>query len=122
MKSLIPTLATAMFAITAVLVTAPGSARADDAVEAGKKIFMTRCQTCHGATGVGDGPASAALNPKPRNFTDKAWQESVTDEKIMNTFQKGGAAVGLSPMMPPHPDLRGEKAKAIVAFIRSLGK
>lgn len=122
MKSLIPTLATAIFVMTAVLVTAPASARADETVEAGKKIFMTRCQTCHGATGVGDGPASAALNPKPRNFTDKAWQESVTDEKIMNTFQKGGAAVGLSPMMPPHPDLQGEKAKAIVAFIRSLGK
>ena len=120
MKSLIPTLSVLVFALAAVLVTSP--AHAEDPVAAGKKIFMVRCQTCHGATGVGDGPASASLKPKPRNFTDKAWQESVTDEKIMNTFQKGGAAVGLSPMMPPHPDLKGEKAKAIVAFIRSLGK
>lgn len=34
-----------------------------------QQIFATNCQTCHGATGKGDGPASYLLFPKPRDFT-----------------------------------------------------
>jgi hypothetical protein len=68
-------------------------------------IFSTRCSTCHGTTGHGDGPAAQALNPKPRNYTDPAWQKSVTDEQIKKTIVEGGAAVGKSPLMVPNPDL-----------------
>lgn len=32
---------------------------ADDAVEAGRKVFQRRCQTCHGVTG----PADSTLGP-----------------------------------------------------------
>src|SRR4051812_35376228 len=61
-----------------------------------KEVFTTRCATCHGVTGHGDGPASGALNPKPRNYTDGAWQKSVTDDQIKKTILYGGAAVGKS--------------------------
>jgi len=39
---------------------------------AGKQIYGTICVTCHGATGRGDGPAAAALTPKPANYTTSA--------------------------------------------------
>lgn len=36
----------------------------------GKQIYDDKCAACHGASGKGDGPAAAALNPKPANLTD----------------------------------------------------
>lgn len=36
----------------------------------GKALFDDKCASCHGATGKGDGPAAAALNPPPADFTD----------------------------------------------------
>lgn len=89
-----------------------------------KQIFAMRCQTCHGPNGAGDGPGSAALDPKPRNFQDREWQASVDDDHIATIIQYGGAAVGKSPGMPGNPDLmsRPELVKALVAVVRSLGK
>lgn len=80
-----------------------------------KEIFAQRCTPCHGATGAGDGPASATLNPKPRMFTDPEWQKSVTDEHIEKIVKFGGAAVGKSAAMPSNPDLTDP---AVVAGLR----
>ena len=61
---------------------------------------------CHGESGKGDGPASVALNPKPRNYTDKEWQKTVTDEQIKEDDRGGGgASMGKSPLMPAQADL-----------------
>ena len=87
-----------------------------------KEIFAGRCTPCHGPQGRGDGPASAALTPKPRNFTDATWQDKVTDEHIERIVLYGGAAVGKSPAMPPNPDLDQYPGiiKGLRAHIRSL--
>jgi len=84
--------------------TAPPAAGGDAKAQA-KQIFMQRCVPCHGATGQGDGPASATLNPKPRKYADPEWQASVTDDYIEKIIKFGGAAVGKSPAMPNNPDL-----------------
>lgn len=87
-----------------------------------KQVFNTRCATCHGESGHGDGPASAALTPKPRNYTDSAWQKSVTDAQIKQTILYGGAAVGKSPVMPASPDLESqpEVLDALVKLVRGF--
>lgn len=88
------------------------------------KIFLTRCATCHGLDGRGDGRGAANLNPKPRNYHDKAWQKSITDEQIEKTIVYGGAAVGKSPSMASNPDLADKPAivHALCEYIRELGK
>jgi high-affinity iron transporter len=43
--------------------TAPDVAR-------GATLYQEQCATCHGATGHGDGPAAAQLDPPPVAFTD----------------------------------------------------
>jgi mono/diheme cytochrome c family protein len=99
--------------------TAPGpaaAASADPATRA-KDIFSQRCVPCHGATGQGDGPASASLDPKPRKYADKAWQASVTDDYLEKIIKLGGAAVGKSPAMPSNPDL-GDPA--LLAALRDI--
>ncbi|HZY38300.1 MAG TPA: c-type cytochrome, partial [Mucilaginibacter sp.] len=37
-----------------------------------KVIYITNCAPCHGDKGKGDGPAAAALNPKPADHTSPA--------------------------------------------------
>jgi mono/diheme cytochrome c family protein len=90
-------------------------AKTDPRVEA-DVIFGQRCTPCHGATGAGDGAASASLNPRPRNFRDPEWQKSVPDEYIEKIVAYGGQAVGKSAAMPPNPDL-AEK-QAVIAALR----
>lgn len=101
-----------------------GSSISPEAANEAKEIFSTRCMTCHGASGQGDGPASAGLTPKPRNFHDGAWQAGASNQHIEMIIQFGGAAVGKSPAMPPNPDLVAKPfvVAALRAHIRELGK
>lgn len=87
-----------------------------------EQIFVSRCVACHGPQGKGDGPASAGLTPKPRNFQDPAWQDSVTDDHIEKIIKFGGAAVGKSPAMPANPDLtsKNEVVTALREHVRNL--
>ena len=39
-----------------------------ESVAAGLSLYDTHCQLCHGAEGLGDGPASEGLNPPPANL------------------------------------------------------
>jgi mono/diheme cytochrome c family protein len=100
----------------------PAAVPAEFAEQKATEIFQTRCFTCHGEKGAGDGPGSAGLTPPPRNFQDPAWQASVTDEHLSKIIQYGGFAVGKSPAMPGNPDLvsQPEVVQALVALIRGL--
>lgn len=100
----------------------PGAGLAAVSEEA-QKMFRARCVACHGERGKGDGPGSAALNPKPRDYTNVAWQRSVTDEQIKSTIVMGGAAVGKSPIMPANPDLQSKEdvVAGLVTIVRSFG-
>ncbi len=100
---------------------ATGAAAVQDEAQ---QIFGSRCATCHGQEGKGDGPGSALLNPKPRNFHDKDWQKQVTDKEMEQAIIYGGAAVGKSPKMASNPDLQAkpEVVKALITKVRDFGK
>jgi len=66
----------------------------------GKEKFNQICASCHGPTGHGDGPAAAALDPKPRNLSDAKYVSTISDEQLFKTVKEGGASVGKSPLMP----------------------
>ena len=63
--------------------------------------FGTVCATCHGASGQGDGPAGAALDPPPASFTDPAFWEGRDRDRIITVIRDGAAAVGGSALMAP---------------------
>lgn len=89
-----------------------------------EQIFKTRCTPCHGPDGLGNGSASATLNPKPRNFHDPDFQKRASDEHIERIVQYGGAAVGKSPAMPANPDLKENLAvvRGLRVKVRSFGQ
>jgi mono/diheme cytochrome c family protein len=92
--------------------------------EQSQQMFATVCATCHGADGSGNGPAAEALTVKPRNYTDAAWQATVTDEDLKKTILLGGQAVGKSPLMPGNPQLKDqpEVLDGLVRIIRGFAK
>lgn len=95
-----------------------GKVTAED-LDKAKAIYVARCQSCHGPKGMGRGPAGVALKPPPRDYTDVKWQKRTSNMMIAKVILKGGIGTGLSPTMPPHPDLRPNIA-AMVAYIRSF--
>jgi mono/diheme cytochrome c family protein len=89
-----------------------------------KEIFQKKCVTCHGDHGEGDGPGAAALNPKPRKFSDATWQAATTDEHIAKTIVLGGPGVGLSPGMAANPELanKPDVVQELVKIVRQWRK
>lgn len=103
-------------------IAAAGAADKGNAAK-GKEIYTKSCASCHGAAGKGDGPAAAALNPKPKDLTDKAYTSKLDDAFMTNIIAKGGAAVGKAPLMPPFASQLNDQAiKDVTAYIRSLAK
>ncbi|NJD21362.1 MAG: cytochrome c [Melioribacter sp.] len=61
-----------------------------DFIAKGKELFNTNCKSCHGDNGMGDGPAAAMLNPKPRNFhAVDGWTNGRNVDQMYKTLQEG---------------------------------
>ena len=82
----------------------------------GKNLYAMQCQTCHGADGKGDGPAAAALDPKPRDFTAGYWKQGGVPSQIFNTVSNG---IPGSPMAP-FSSLSVKDRWALVHYVHSL--
>ena len=81
----------------------------------GAQIYATRCTVCHGASGKGDGPGGAALNPKPRDHTNGAYMNARTDDQLLEVIRNGKGA------MPAWKSvLTDEEVHAALKHVRSL--
>jgi cytochrome c oxidase cbb3-type subunit 3 len=102
------------------MMTTRSLAHAADA-EQGKKLYGQYCVSCHGQSGKGDGPAAAALNPKPRDHTDKESMSKMSDDDLLKVIKNGGASIGKSPLMPPWGGaLKDDQIKDVIAYVRTL--
>ncbi len=77
------------------------------AMETGKRLFLTYCMQCHGADGRG-----AKGFP---NLTDSDWLYGGEPEQILQTIADGRMGV-----MPPHGQLGGDTIKDLANHVRSL--
>ncbi|MFZ5891499.1 MAG: c-type cytochrome [Myxococcota bacterium] len=100
---------------------AEASARAASQATCGE-AYVSRCATCHGERGRGNGVAGQFLNPLPRDFADPAFQSSRSDAQISAVIRDGGAAHALSATMPPFPNLSENELKELTACVRSFGQ
>lgn len=86
-----------------------------DAAAAGADVFKANCASCHGDAGHGDGPAGAALDPKPKNLAE--FQSRAPDDYLywrVNTGKDGTSMVAWKGV------LKDEQIWQVIAFIRTL--
>lgn len=106
-----------------LLTPALGWPQAKGDLKAGKANYDQLCVGCHGATGKGDGPAAAALNPKPKDFTNCKEVAKDSDATLFKIIKDGSQSVGRSPMMPAWGGvLKDQQIRDLVAYIRGFCK
>ncbi len=73
---------------------------AAQSIAAGKKVYTINCASCHGDMGDGKGPAAAALEPKPADFTNADVMLELTDTYLFWRINEGGVLPPFSSAMP----------------------
>lgn len=92
-------------------------AATDDVITRGGVIFRERCAPCHGASGRGDGPLAATLDPRPADLVLHAPQH--TEGELFYFVSRGVPGTA----MPAWRDVLGETERwEVVAFLRALAE
>ena len=104
-----------LFLAMAVIIAAGQEAAG---AQSATSVYTQECAACHGSKGKGDGSAGQAMTPPPAPFSTTLKGKS--DSWIESVISQGGPAVGLSPAMPPHPNLSGSQVKDLTQYIKRL--
>ncbi|MCK9291019.1 MAG: cytochrome c [Bacteroidales bacterium] len=89
-----------------------------ESVKFGKTVYAKHCRSCHGNTGLGDGPKARNLKTHPGDFTDAQWQDSVTDGEIYYM-----SVIGRDEMPNYEGKIPDEEERwAVINYVRSLKK
>ena len=96
----------------------PNKAGDADAINLGKTIYAKHCRSCHGNTGLGDGPKAKNLGTFAGDFSDAKWQASVTDGEVYYM-----SIIGRDDMPNYESKITDDEERwAVVSYIRSLKK
>jgi len=100
---------------------APAAKASPESIANGETVYKRQCQSCHGATGLGDGPASKFLKGKLPNFTDKAAMAKIKEEDIHETVTNGvKTEVGTMPAFKTK--LKADEIQDVINYVHSLAK
>jgi hypothetical protein len=101
--------------------------RTDLSLRGAQTLWRKHCETCHGATGRGDGP-NARLHEQrkghaPRNLTNPRVQENLTDGEIFWRISKGVIEDDKIIMPKYEQKIPSETERwQLVLFVRELGQ
>lgn len=85
------------------------------AAPSGRDLYKKQCAACHGDAGKGNGPAAAALSPKPADLTDPERMDQFSDEDLLELIGNGkGTMPGFARLLKP------DELNAVVEYLRSL--
>jgi mono/diheme cytochrome c family protein len=82
----------------------------------GKAVFLSQCVSCHGETGVGNGPAAKDLAKHPGDLTSRG----VQDQSDGSIFWK--ISTGRAPMTAFQGTLSAEERWEVIRYVRTFGK
>lgn len=95
----------------------PNKAGDADAEKLGKTLYAKHCRSCHGNTGLGDGPKAKNLETFPGDFTSAKFQELKDGELYFMSF------IGRDEMPNFEKNIPDEESRwAIISYIRTLKK
>jgi mono/diheme cytochrome c family protein len=86
---------------------------------AGQAVYTQNCVSCHGEKGLGDGPAGAALDPKPADLQEAA--ANAAEDYMLWIITEGGAAASRSASMAAYKGVLSEAdIWNAIAYIKTL--
>jgi high-affinity iron transporter len=83
----------------------------------GGRLYSTNCASCHGPRGLGDGPAGAALNPKPPAIGSAKAMHDVAPAMMFRKISVGVAGTAMAGFAPA---LTAEQRWNIVMYLSTL--
>jgi high-affinity iron transporter len=86
-------------------------------IAAGKEIYQTNCASCHGQTGLGDGPAAKGMDPPPPAIGDAATMADATPALLYRVISVG---VPGTQMVAWGSTLTAQQRWEVVAYLQSL--
>ncbi len=90
----------------------------DESLVNGAEIYMVNCATCHGETGLGDGPVSTSLDPAPAPISHTT--QMLADDLLFYRVSEGG--LPFQTAMPPWKGVLSEaQIWDVIAYVRALG-
>ena len=84
----------------------------------GKAIFQSKCVSCHGPEGKGDGPIGKALKPPAGDFTSAASKKK-SPEELQKTIENG---VPKTSMVAWSKQLNATEIQDVLAYVLTLRK
>ena len=85
----------------------------------GKVIYEANCAACHGASGLGDGPAAESLDPPPAPIAHTS--QMLSEAYLFYRVSEGGNFAPFNSAMPAWKEkLREDERWAVINYIRSL--
>lgn len=97
--------------------SSPGDAEPEpEVMELGVEVYRSQCQSCHGRTGEGDGPAARFVDPQPRDLSAGDWMyaEAGTVEAIAGIVSSG---IDDTAMEPFEELLTEEEIRAVATYV-----
>ncbi len=85
----------------------------------GQAIYSQHCATCHGESGMGDGPAGASLDPPASPIAHTS--QMLADDYLFWRLSEGGAS--FQTAMPAWKDILSEEQRwDVLHYVRALGQ
>ena len=99
---------------------APGVPAAS-APAGGAALYSRWCASCHGATGMGDGPNAKHLPVRPAAHASAERMRERPDDSLADAIAGGGAIMGKSARMPAFgATLTRDEIRSLVRHVRAL--
>jgi mono/diheme cytochrome c family protein len=96
-------------------------AASPESISNGAALYKRHCVMCHGASGMGDGPAAKTLKGKLPNLADKSVLSKLTDEQIHEVIANGKKTeIGNMPALGKR--LNPQEITDVVNYVRTLAK
>lgn len=94
----------------------------DEAVlAAGEALYLANCASCHGETGLGDGPAGAGLDPLPAPLAHSGMM--LADDYLYWRIAEGGVEAPFDSAMPAWKAILSEQETwQVVSYLRGLNQ
>ena len=92
----------------------------DPVLVRGFQIYATRCVSCHGPTGRGDGPlAKSIAGPAPRNLVEDRWKHGDSADQVLAVLTSGIK----DSAMPAWSGIYGQSdLKAVAAYVYHIAE